>query len=418
MLLLAALCLAAYAATLNVPLFEDEYPTLTLAAQYGAPHQLTALYRNPVYRTRATTYWVMAATARLFGLSPIGYRLASLIFHILATWLVFALARLWPPMRPAALWAAMLFAVAEGHQEAVVWFAGFTEPAMLVFGLASLVCWLLTGSSARAWLWETASVLLFALALVSKETAPILLPLFLLALPRTAWRGAAVRLIPHVLLAAMVAASILAGSGHSFRFSDGSFSLAAPFWITWPRGMARLLWVWGWLALALLAWSRQRALWKSAALALAWSGIALLPYSFLTYSTQIPSRQTYMASVGLALLFGLAVAHLQTLPRLGRTAVIAVVAVALAQNVLTIWLRKRRQFLERAEPTQQLIRTARQYGGPIWVQCFPRNHWIAEEAVFWGAGLPPHSLLWTAEEARDRHAVVVFCFRGPGQFQK
>ena len=40
------------------------------------------------------------------------------------------------------------------------------------------------------------------------------------------------------------------------------------------------------------------------AVALVWMGLALVPYSFLTYSTQIPSRQTYLASAGLALLAG------------------------------------------------------------------------------------------------------------------
>jgi len=413
-----ALCCATYAATLNVPLFEDEYPTLTLASQYGAPDELGALYHNPVYRTRATTYWVMSAVARISGLAPIGFRLASLLFHVLATWLVYALARMWPPMRAGAFWAAMLFAVAEGHQEAVVWFAGFTEPAMLVFGLAAMLCWLRAAGGVRGWLWNTLGVAAFGLALVSKETAPILLPLFLLATPRTDWRRALMRLIPYALLAAVVAASILAQHGESFRFSDGSFSLHAPFWITWPRGMGRLLWVWGWLALAAVAWTRKRDLWRAAVLALEWCAIALAPYSFLIYSTQIPSRQTYVASVGLALLFGLAVAHLETVPRINHKLLVAVVIVALAQNIGVVWFRKRRQFLERAEPTQQLIRIARQYGGPIWVQCFPRNHWIAEEAVFWGAGLPPGSLVWTAEEARDRHVRAVFCFRGPNQLKK
>ena len=39
-------------------------------------------------------------------------------------------------------------------------------------------------------------------------------------------------------LAALALAGVAATSGYSFRFSDGSFSLHAPFWITWPRGMA------------------------------------------------------------------------------------------------------------------------------------------------------------------------------------
>ncbi len=418
LLLLAALCFATYAATLNVPLFEDEYPTLSLAHQYGAPGELGDLFHNPVYRTRATTYWVMLAVYRLYGLQPWAYRMASLAFHILATWLVYALARRWQPMRPAALWAALFFAAAEGHQEAVVWFAGFSEPAMLVFGLSALLCWLQAGRSARGRLWNTAGAALFALALVSKETAPVWLPLFLLALPRGEWRRGLWRLVPYVLAATVVAASILAQHGQSFRFSDGSFSLHAPFWITGPRGMARLLWIWGWLALVVVAIARRRELWKSAGLALAWCGIGLAPYCFLTYSTQIPSRQTYLASVGLALLFGLAVAHLETVPAIGRKLVLAVVVVALGANIGVVWLRKRRQFLDRAAPTQELIRVARLYGGPIFVQCFPRNHWIAEAAVYWAAGLPPDSLVWTAEESRQRKVKAVFCFRAFNQLKR
>ena len=226
LLLLAALCFATYAATLNIPLFEDDYPTLSLAQQYGAPGELADLFHNPVYRTRATTYWVMLAVYRLFGLAPWGYRLASLAFHILGTWLLYALARRWPPMRPAALWAAMFFAVEEGHQEAVVWFAGFTEPAMLVFGLCAMLCWLRAGESARGWLWNAAGVAAFALALLSKETAVILLPLFLLAAPRADWRRALRAADSLRALGLVVAASILAQHGQSFRFTDGSFSPA------------------------------------------------------------------------------------------------------------------------------------------------------------------------------------------------
>jgi hypothetical protein len=419
MMLLAALCFATYAATLNIPLFEDDYPTLSLAQQYGAPGELADLFHNPVYRARATTYWVMLAVYREFGLAPVGYRLAGLAFHILATWLLYAVARRWPPMRPAALWAAMFFAVEEGHQEAVVWFAGFTEPAMLVFGLGALLCWLRAGETARGWLWNTAGVVLFALASISKETAVILLPLFLLAAPRANWRRAVVRLIPYALIGLVVAASILAQHGQSFRFSDGSFSLSAPFWKTWPRSMGRLLWIWGWLALIAIAWARRRALWQAAALALAWCAIGLAPYSFLTYSTQIPSRQTYLASAGLALLFGLAVSHLFTVaPPKAKLLVAAAVVVALGVNIGVVWVRKRRQFMDRAAPTEQLIRAAHIYGGPIWVQCFPRNHWIAEAAVYWRAGFPPSALVWSAEEARQRKVKAVFCFRGLDQLKR
>jgi len=418
LLLLAALCLAAYAATLTVPLFEDDYPTLSLAQQYGSASDLPALIHNQVYRTRATTYWTMWAVHGLAGLQPAAYRLAGLAFHIVATWLVYALALRWRPMRGAALWTAMFFAVAEGHQEAVVWFAGFTELAMLVFGLGAMLCWLRAAESARGWLWNTAGVGLFALALVSKETAPILLPLFLLALPGQDRRRALLRLIPYALLAALVAGSVLAQHGESFRFSDGSFSLHAPFWITWTRGMARLLWVWGWLALVVIGFSRDRNLWRAAGLALAWCGVALAPYSFLTYSTEIPSRQTYLASVGLALLWGLAIAESLAIPAISRKLVAAAIIVTLGVNIGVIAIRKRRQFLDRAAPTEELVRAARVYGGPIWVQCFPRNRWIAEAAVYWRAGLPPEALVWSADEAKQRHVKAVFCFQAFGQLKR
>ncbi len=426
LLLLAAVCFAAYAGTLNIPLFEDEYPTLSLAQQYGSAAQLGDLFHNPVYRTRATTYWVMWTTHSLFGLAPWGYRLASLTFHILATWLLYFLALRWTPMRTAALWAALFFAVEEGHQEAVVWFAGFSEPAMLVCGLAAMLCWLKAGESTRGWLWNAAGVVAFALALASKETALILLPLFLLAAPRPLfgpeWRRAFWRLIPYALAGLVVAASILAQHGQSFRFSDGSASLHAPVWITWPRGMGRLLWFWGWLALVAIAvtrrWEGWQAAWQAAGLALAWCAIGLLPYSFLTYSTQIPSRQTYLASAGLALLCGLGVASLEAIPRLGRTVAVATLTIALAVNIGVIWVRKRRQFLDRAAPTEELIRAARIYRGPIWVQCFPRNHWIAEAAVYWTAHLPPSSLVWSEEDARRTKVKAVFCFRAYNQLKR
>ncbi len=113
------------------------------------------------------------------------------------------------------------------------------------------------------------------------------------------------------------------------------------------------------------------------------------PYSFLLYSTRIPSRQTYLASAGLAMLVGLVASYWQEHAG-GRRGVLAVVAaVVLVHNVGYLWTKKRSQFLERAAPTEQLIALARQTPGPIWVRCFPRNHFIAEAAAHLGAGYAP-----------------------------
>ncbi len=217
------------------------------------------------------------------------------------------------------------------------------------------------------------------------------------------------RLWPHAALAALAMVSIAVSRSVSFRFSDGSFSLHAPFWITWPRGIARLLWIWGWLACAALAIGRVGRSRASVLLAFAWMGIALAPYSFLTYSTQIPSRQTYLASAGLAFLVGLALAALRQSS--GRKTVAVAALLVLAGNIGYLWTRKYAQYLRRAEPTEQLIRLARETSGPIWVRCFPRTDYIAKEAVHMAAGRDPSILIWTEAEAARRKPAATFCYQ-------
>jgi hypothetical protein len=196
----------------------------------------------------------------------------------------------------------------------------------------------------------------------------------------------------------------------SFRFSDGSFSLHAPFWITLPENFLRMLWIWGVVAIAATMAARDRTLRGAALVAMVWMAIALLPYSFLTYSSRISSRQTYLASAGLAMLVGLAAAYWQQRAGTRRGAVAAVTAVVLLHNIGYLWTKKRHQFLERAAPTEQLIAFAKRTRGAIWVQCFPRNHYIVEEAVHLGAGHDRSDVIWDEAEAKRRGAAV-FCYR-------
>ena len=397
----------AYAPSLNIPLIADDYPNVSQALTYGAPSGLGTLLHDAQFRLRATSYWTMYSLWQIAGLSPVVYHVASLLLHIANTWMLLLVVSAWPRMRAAAFWAAVFFAVHEGHQEAVMWFSAINELWMFFFGMASLWCWLRApGGFKRAWWQEPLSVVLFAFALLSKESAIFLLPLFVLTLEPKQWRQRLPRLAPHLILVLLSLASILQSRSNSFRFTDGSFSLHAPFWITWPHSFARLLWIWGWpaaLVLFGLALLRSR---RSALLALAWIGVALVPYSFLTYSTQIPSRQIYLASAGLALLVGMALALGK-----GRRIASLVFAVMILHNTLYLWTRKRAQFVERAAPTTQLIEFARRTPGTIWVQCFPLPGIVAEEALRLAAGRSPTDLVWAADAARERGAAA-FCYRG------
>ena len=401
--LLAFLCVLAYAPSLSLRLIEDDYPMITEGQAYGSPAGLPVLLHNTVFRVRATSYWITCALWHAFHLNPFAFHLASLALHIVNTWLVYWLALAWPRMRAAALWAAIFFAVQEGHQEAVMWYTAINELLVFAFGIGALVCWL-----HRRRAVQLAGIPLFALAVLSKETAVVLPALLLLLIPMSEWRRSLPRLLPYLVLAVLTVAALAAARTSSFRFTDGSFSLHAPFWITWPRGMARILWFWGILSLAVLLIkpATRASIW----LPLAWMGIALTPYSFLTYSTQIPSRQTYLASVGLVFLFGLAV---EQLPR--KRLAVAVLLVLVIHNCGYLWTRKRRQFVERAAPTEQLIRLAKTTNRPIWVRCFPRVNYIAEEAVHVAASRPPSDVIWTAAEAARRQPVAEFCYQAGGE---
>jgi hypothetical protein len=392
--ILALLCILAYGPSLRIPLIEDDYVNLSESQAYGAPSQLPALFHHAVYRVRATSFWSIYPMFRAFGVQSVPYHVLSLALHILNTWLLFAIGLAWPSMRRAAFWAAAFFAVHEGHQEAVMWFTAIAELWSFFFGAIALWCW-----QKDRW-WGAAAL---ALALVSKESSVVFLALFVLVAPSRDWR----KWLPYAAVAAVITGSIFLSMSSSFRFSDGSFSLHAPFWITWPRGVGRVLWIWGWLAGAVIWWLGDAKSKRASLAALAWIVVSLAPYIFWTYSTEIPSRETYIASAGLAFLFGLAITLVPD-----RRLVAAIAVAMVVHNVGYLWTKKRGQFLQRAEPTNQLIQLARSTPQPIRVRCFPLNDWTAKEAVRTATGRPESDLVWTEAEARARGAVD-FCFTSP-----
>jgi hypothetical protein len=406
LLLLGLLAVLAYAPSLTIPLIEDDYPNLAQTTHSAFSEPIS----DPIFRVRATSYWTMWLLWRSAHLSPLPYHLVSLLLHIANVWLLYTVCLAWPRMRAAAFWAAGFFAIAEGHQEAVMWFSAINELWLFLFGMAALWCFL----KGRTLL----GVPLFALALLSKESAAAMLLLFLLTAPFAELRRTLARIAPYALLAAIAVASIYATRAYSFRFKDGSFSLHAPFWITWPHSYFRELWIWGLVALAAVIAARNIELRKGTVVALAWIGLALVPYSFLTYSTEIPSRQTYIASAGLAMLVGLALSYWWEHMPARRVLLGAAIALILAHNIGYLWLRKREQFLARAEPTEQLIALARTTPGPIWVRCFPRVDFIAQEALHLAAGYSSTGgMVRTAEEAATHHATAVFCYEEPHRHQ-
>jgi len=98
--------------------------------------------------------------------------------------------------------------------------------------------------------------------------------------------------------------------------------------------------------------------------------------------SRVPSRHTYLASLGLSLI--VAAWLVSAWERFGerRAGITALLACAmLLQNYGYLWTKKQRQFVERAQPTERLIESARGVDGPMYVHEFPYSIWIARYAL-------------------------------------
>jgi hypothetical protein len=140
-----------------------------------------------------------------------------------------------------------------------------------------------------------------------------------------------------------------------------------------------------------------------------WMGIGFIPYMFVDYMRRIPSRQTYLASAGLAWLVGAAIVIMkERCAKNYKWAPPVILLLILSHNVAYLWTKKRQQFLERAQPTERLLSLARSVDGPIFVKCFPPPlaHLHAEAALKLILNKPADTLIWDEEEAKSKRLGV------------
>ena len=136
---------------------------------------------NLYYRPLVTVSFMVDHA--LFGLKPWGFHLTNVLLHMLATLLVFVLARRvlrGPEVDDAPGWqveaaswaAAALFAVHPSRVEAVTWVSGRTDVMMTLFVVASLLLfWRALESGQRRRLLAAGAWAAYVCALLCKETA-------------------------------------------------------------------------------------------------------------------------------------------------------------------------------------------------------------------------------------------------------
>jgi len=111
----------------------------------------------------------------VFGNQAWGWHLTTILAHVLTTLLVYLLARRLGIGHDVGVLAALIFGLHPAHIEAVAWISGVTEPLLGILLIASFLAYVQwRGGGAHALQWKIISLVLFALAMLEKETALIL----------------------------------------------------------------------------------------------------------------------------------------------------------------------------------------------------------------------------------------------------
>src|SRR5579883_386254 len=283
--LLAAACLAGYLPAFNNGFIADDYVILDWAGRFFAhPGFLLSI---PPKNFRMTSYVVFELLKRAFGYQPLIWYAVNTTFHFIACVVLWRLLLRVENEFTAGL-ATLLFAVFQQPQEAVMWLAAMNETLAAIFILGALLLWT---RNKHGW-----ALLCYTLALISKESAPILL----LLIPLVQWRQKK-PLYPRPYLLYFIPTAVFAvvflmtwSANHMIR---GQFYTVSPHaLLVLAITLHRLLWPWMYVFAALaMIWGAVRLSGKGVLTALGVIALPMLPYIFLTYDKHLPSRQLYLS---------------------------------------------------------------------------------------------------------------------------
>lgn len=391
-LLCASLAVLAYLPFQFLPRISDDYTQIALGRQYGAPSLWGDLAHDALYRCRATSIVITHFTEQTLGIAAPVLFATNLIVHLVNVALVLMLGSWRYIGWPAAAVAAAFFAIHEGHQEAVVWYAALPELLVFTFTLLAILA-----AIRNRYILAYA---MFVLALLSKESGVVFVPLFalILWLEDVPLKRIALLATPFAITAALYTLAIFGAKQDHLHFNDGTFNLGPGFLTVLLVSTGRLLWFWGVLALIVLMAKRRYAF---VAAGFVWIAITMAPYVFLTYMPRMPSRHTYFASLALAFFVAAAWMAVRDWKKPAATLLAAVIV---AHNIGYLWFKKYPQYVRRAEPTEKLIRYSNENRDKnIVIRCFPYGDAGASDALTVGAQRPKSSFRW------DPQSTVGYC---------
>jgi hypothetical protein len=408
-LLIVCTAVITYLPTVHNFFISDDFVTFTVLRNIDT--DVLSFFEMPSEIFRVTSYVYFWVCFHAFGaVNAEPYYWLGIALHALVSLLVCAVVLSVTKEWTAASVAGIFFAGYERHHEAVMWISAINDTIVTFSGLVFLLAWQYYSARSqrdRA-LWLSALVLaILLLALFSKEGGVVLFPLVFL---RSMLDGASLRLaarktLPILVICTLYGCVWISQAQANFFVTKGLYAFSLHFFPVYVRTLVRLfspaiiwfglLFVVAWAASRkqrerlMSAFSRMLDKKSDALFFAAFLVLGIIPYSFLTYLDHVPSRNTYLASVGLAGLIGVLFSSLYASSQSGavRAGFVAILLAVVTTNVAYVWIKKEPQFIERAAPTRELIEILNDSNGearrkiPITICRFPLDPWVGTEAI-------------------------------------
>ena len=386
-LLLAGLALAAYWPAFNNHFISDDYVILERLNVGGL--NLAFLFEMPPENFRLTSYAAFGLLKAIFGYRSEFFYAFTILVHVLNGLLLWKLITLITGRVETGLLAAVLFVTIQDPLEAVMWLAGMSEVLMGLCALVTLILWM-----KGRYFW---SLLFYLLAFFSKESA-LAIPFLLILVEFWAGKRIVIRRehLYFLVMTFFFGGLFLYTSSANHHIAYGFYAFGPHALGVWANSLHRLALPWFYLALSVLLWQGGwRSLLKVRA-GVGWMMVSLLPYVFLTYMGHVPSRNVYLASMGLVSVVALMLEGIDS-ARFRKVFVAAFLAV----NIGYIWFVKDGQLEERAAHTTRLVEELqRRPPAPLLIENFPQDPLIAKFTTRLVPGWEPQ-MLRVNEEADD-----------------
>jgi protein O-mannosyl-transferase len=182
--LVALLTVLAYADTLRFRFVYDDYPQIIVNPRLTSWHYLPQYFTSDVwshYFANAAIHYYrpifsiwLFINYTLFRLHPLGWHAMNVILHLTVTVLVWNFVERLTSDREVAFFASLIFGLHPIHTEVVAWVSASSEMLLTIFIVVSLLCVMKASRAGNRIAWTTASLVFYAAALLTKETAIVL----------------------------------------------------------------------------------------------------------------------------------------------------------------------------------------------------------------------------------------------------